>query len=152
MRTKKITLFLLLLTLFFLSLISNAQDSNDPVFVLDFRLKSGVKKLHDFTIYMGDRTQPQDSVAIGKSKEVYITLKRNEKYSFTFHKEGFYDKVLLINTELPDAVHSDQLFILGFDIEMLPDNPPTRQEGILGPAYAHYDNSLEDFNLYTESH
>lgn len=149
MRTKKITLFLLLLTLFFLSLISNAQDKNDPVFVLDIRLKSGEKKLHDYTIYLGSRENAADSVTVGKSKEVYVTLKRDTQYSFTFHKEGFHDKTLVINTALPATVSSDELFILNFCMEMFPETTlQVQTEASTSRAYARYDSTAEDFSLY----
>jgi hypothetical protein len=142
MRLKKILLFLLLFVLFFLSITSNAQDKNDPVFVLDIHVKNGSKALHDYMIYLGNK---EDSVAIKKSKEVYVTLKRNKMYSFTFHKEGYDDKALIVNTNLPSTVNSDELFIISFDMELNASSSGKRH--LANDMCVEYDKKVDDFNL-----
>jgi Fe-S cluster assembly iron-binding protein IscA len=151
MRAKNYLLFLLLGTLL-LPFHSSAQEKNDPVFALDIRLSSGGKKVHDYKICLAHKEKADDTVTIKKGKEVYVTLQRNEVYTFTFHKEGYRDRAMIVNTSLPDNAKAEEIFTLAFTIEMTAEDSITKKNAEIVPtAFVKYDSKADDFSL-CESH
>jgi hypothetical protein len=147
MSTKKY-LLLLLGTLLLIPFTGKSQENNDPVFALNITLTHTHKKLGDYVIYLKHKDLADDTVTVRKGKEVYVTLMRNEVYTFTFHKKGFRDRTMVLNTSLPETVKASELFTLSFPIEMMPEEVIDEQKTETAPtAYAVYDSKDDDFNL-----
>jgi hypothetical protein len=139
---------LLLLIWVFLSLsfFGSAQEKEDPVFSVNILLSSEGKKVKDFTIYLRHNGMNDDTIQIRKGKRVYVTLKKNEMYYFTFHKEGLQDKIMLLNTTLPLLADTEELFNLDFEVQMLPAGADGR-DSATQKAYVAYDSAEDDFSL-----
>ncbi|MBC7865195.1 MAG: hypothetical protein IAF38_19630 [Bacteroidia bacterium] len=143
---KKLLLLLWNALFFFFTLGLNAQTNDDPVFAFDVKVKAEGKMIHDYNISLSQNGKKTDTVSFKRSKEVYVTLKRNEVYTFTFTKKGYSSKVLIVNTTLPDNVKTVDLFTLYLQVDLLPEEKVT-DETKVRTVYANYDGKLDDFAL-----
>lgn len=145
-------LLLVILTMLVLSLFSQTPGDHNPVFAINITLIHDHKRLGDYVIYVKYEGETEDTVKVRKGNEVYVTLKRNEVYTFTFHKEGFLDREMIVNTELPEKADPDEWFSLNFHFDVTPLNVMSGKPlESLPAAYAIYDSKQDDFFLKDEN-
>jgi hypothetical protein len=145
----------LLVGIVFTPFFFNAQQNNDPVFAVEVLLKSEGKKVHNYQIILSQDNLPEDTVSISGGKDVYVTLSKNEIYYFTFHKKGFKDRIVVVNTTLPEDASMEEIFTLDFTVEMEHEmvmndasgNDAEKSGKKISSVYVKYDNVQADFAL-----
>jgi hypothetical protein len=55
-----------------------------------------------------------------KKDKLFFSLVKNASYSITFNKEGYIQRLISINTEVPVNLKSDEPYGFDFEVEMIP--------------------------------
>lgn len=132
-----------------------AQEvEHHPTFKISGLLTDHYKKLRDYQVILSYEGGFTDTISIGKSnRPIFITLKRNEVYTLVFHKAGYHDKMIMINTTLPDSVDTSMPFELSFEIEMHPNKSRLHPDYIDFPvAIYRFERKEEDFDYSKTYH
>src|SRR3989344_2790047 len=84
---------------------SNNSDFNQEVYMLEV---SGVmtvngQKVDDYMVYLFEDGVLTDSFNIDNKREQYFGFEFGHDYAMKFVKEGYKNRVLLIDTPLPDT-------------------------------------------------
>jgi hypothetical protein len=131
----------------------SAQRNADPSFEITGILTANKKKISDFQVILSYNGKAEDTVAAKSGKKVFITLKRNEIYSLIFRKEGFAEKMIIINTALPKSVDTEEPFNLNVEIELDPSLSKQKTEMSDFPiGYVKYEKKEDDFNFSSTYH
>ncbi len=96
-----------------------------------------------------------DSAKTNSTKDFGFILKRNKRYSLHIASPGYYSRLLIVNTDLPDNVTSDPLFIFEFDLLFIKEMKGVDDFYLDFPiATISYDQKSKNFTFsrkYTES-
>lgn len=88
---------------------------------------------------------------IKKSRPVYINLEPNKVFSLLYSKPGYADKIVIVNTELPDIRLSRNMFF-EYDIELDPAHSTQKGEFHDYPvALIRYNTKANEFS-YSQSY
>jgi hypothetical protein len=151
---KKPQLLTIIVVLLCFITLSFAQHTIDPTFEISSVLTCKNKKLNDYDIILSYDGQLEDKVTIKKSgKKTAVTLKRNEIYSIIFHKEGFDDKIIMINTNMPVTEEAEDFYRLNLQIEMHADHAKQKKEMVDFPvAVVKFEDKNKDFDFSERYH
>jgi hypothetical protein len=132
-----------------------AQETSDSM--LTFKIRSVLtaqgKTLNNYRIILSYEGGYTDTINCpGGLRKIFTTLKKNEIYTLIFQKEGFENKMVVIDTRMPDSVDTTFPFVLDFEIEVHPSC--SRQFSELSDfpvAYYRFYSGQEDF-YYSEKY
>jgi len=103
-------------------------------------------KLKDFNIrlYKGGKLVHQ--MANGKKDKCSFLLEANQEYTLCFSKKGLADRMISINTAVPEDMDLSHLFLYEFDMEFIPENGKINSEALDFPAgLIYFDDDTEKF-------
>jgi|GEM_PF-2840243 hypothetical protein len=102
------------------------------------------KRMKDVTIllYKGDKLI--NTISASKKEVNSFVLQEDAQYTLRFTKPGCADRMICINTILPEGVDLKPLFEFDFDLDMIPEQEAAKNPAIDFPAGIIY------FDEYTE--
>jgi hypothetical protein len=78
--------------------------------------------MKDVTIRLYKADQLVYQILASEEPRIFFALDPNSNYSVKFSKEGYTDRLISINTTIPDDVVMSPIFTFDFDIEMVAQN------------------------------
>lgn len=75
--------------------------------------------VRNITAYLFDGGVIVDSAKTISTKDFGFVLKRNKRYSLLIKAPGYYSRLIILNSSLPNDINSFPLFVFEFDIELL---------------------------------
>jgi hypothetical protein len=113
------------------------------------------KRMKDVTIllYKGDRLI--HTLAASKKEVNNFLLEENTNYTLRFTKPGCADRLICIDTHIPEGIDLSPLFHFDFDLDMIPESEIQNKTIADFPAgLIYYDTESEKFETsatYSES-
>lgn len=128
MKTNSIkSLFLGLVSVFTIN--AYAQDKSDPVFELKASALYNDAPTDNYSILVYENGQLKDSLFMKKTKATTLSLEANKVYSVVYKKENCTEKVVIVNTEIPQGLGElDNQDPFELQIEMSPKVKKIKQE------------------------
>lgn len=117
---KKVSFYVLMFLVNTIALTANAQSKNEePAFmeISGRALMNDVKtKNYAVSVYLDGRII--DSMYTATKRPITFAVEYNQVYTFLFQKEGCEDKVVIVNTKIPEGLKSMQDNTFEFQVEM----------------------------------
>lgn len=121
------SLFLGLVSVFTMNVY--AQDKSDVVFELKASALYNDEPTDNYSILVYENGQLKDSLFIKKTKATTLSLEANKVYSVVYKKENCSEKVVIVNTEIPQGLGElDNEDPFELQIEMSPKVKKIKQE------------------------
>jgi hypothetical protein len=157
---KLITALLIMLSLN--ATASEPQNTPTPVqdsinlrkgYFLDF---SGVmtindQKVDDYTVYIYQDGVLKDSFFVTNKREQYYELPLNHNFALKFRKEGYRERIILVDTHVPDS-ESIRYYTFRYSIEFISENDPSNTFDDFPVAYVVFQKSKKDFDYDKKYH
>jgi hypothetical protein len=103
-------------------------------------------KLKDFSIRLYKGGKLVSKMSNGKKEKCNFLLEANSEYTICFSKKGLPDRMISINTAVPEDVDLSRHFIYEFEMEFLPESTRINSEAIDFPAgLIYFDEDTEKF-------
>lgn len=130
-----------------------ATDFEQEVYFLEI---SGVmtideQRTTDYMVYLFEDGTLRDSFYIDNRREQYFGLEFEHNYALKFVKEGYRNRVLLIDTHLPDEAYAS-IFTFRYSIEFISKDAPPNTFDDFPVAFVTYDSKLKDFDYNKTYH
>jgi hypothetical protein len=126
-------------------------DSGAINFEVNGALTIQLKEATEFSYCIHHNGVRLDSQFVKKSKPFSITLKRNEVYTLSYHKDGYTDKYVVIDTHVPKNKAKKEYYELAFEIELMPEHSLHKEEYKDHPvAIFKYYKNKDDFDFSTK--
>ena len=109
-------------------------------------LSSNKERVSDYTLIIYDENQSSDTIVVSKAKIIFLKLSYNHSYSLRYVKEGFRDRVVMIDTKINEDQQMKETRF-DFEIIMIPENQPGNIISDLPVAVIHYDYSENEFEI-----
>lgn len=123
-----------------------SQDSEPLNFEINGALSLQLKETSDYSYCLHLGGQKVDSQFVKKAKAFTVALKRNEVYTLSFHKDGYPDKYIVIDTHVPKGKAKREYYELAFEIELMPEHSMHKEEYKDHPvAVFKYFKNKDDF-------
>jgi hypothetical protein len=152
---KKCTAVLLVLVLFS-ARKANAQkdaDTSQLIFEVTGVLVLDEKEIEDYSFCLHHGGQKMDSAFVKKMQAVTISLKRNETYTISYHKDGYIDKYIMIDTSVPKKKAKKEFYELSYEIELNPAKSKHKEEYKDHPvAIIKYIKNKDEFDFSDKYH
>lgn len=139
------------------TLPAKAQDAIDSTaklvgYYLDF---SGImtingEKVSDYTVYIYKDGELADSVFVENRREQFFELALYHDYAIKFCKSGYKERVILVDTHLPEKFHLTY-FTFRYEIEFIPEDESNTFDDF-PVAYITYDKRKRDFDYNRTYH
>lgn len=117
---KKVSFYVLMFLVNTIALTATAQSKNEEFGFIEITgsaLLNDVKtKNYAVSVYLDGRII--DSMYTATKRPVTYTLEYNQVYTFLFQKEGCEDKVVIVNTKIPEGLKGMQDNTFEFQVEM----------------------------------
>lgn len=122
----KIKYFFLLIGIFCcLNIFSQRAKQPHLVHALAFDIDAGLSlngtEIGNFSYCLHLNGKILDSAFVKKARPFMVKLEPNEVYTMSFHKEGFIDRYIIINTHIHNEDIIDDFYYLAFEVELNPD-------------------------------
>lgn len=75
--------------------------------------------IKNISVYLYEGANIVDSAKVNSNKDFGFVLDRNKQYSICIIARGYYQRLIAINTDLPDNINTIPLFIFEFEIELM---------------------------------
>jgi hypothetical protein len=102
-------------------------------------------------LYKGDQLVAQ--IPTTRKEKVFFVLEENCAYTLVYSKPGYVDRMIQVDTKLPDKTKLEPIFTLEFEVEMMPENKTNESDILDFPAGIVYYNKasdkFEDSRTYT---
>lgn len=115
---KRLLVFITFALCFSVFATSPKCDGEDCLAVVGFFDNAQIIK--NITAYLYEGSVKIDSVVVTSTKDFGFVLKRNKNYSVQIVKEGFYQRMITIKTDLPADINATPLFVFEFEITLIP--------------------------------
>lgn len=94
-----------------------------------------------------------DSGFVKKMKPFEVSLNRNDSYTISYHKDGYTDKHIVIDTHVPKGKAKLEIYELSYEIELNPDKSKHKEEYKDHPvAVIKYVKGKDDFDFSSKYH
>lgn len=77
--------------------------------------------IKNIRVYLYNGSDIVDSAKVNSNKDFGFVLDRNKRYTICINAPDFYQRLITINTDLPEHVNTIPLFIFEFEIELIPE-------------------------------
>lgn len=118
---------------------------------LSSQLRYHGKKVSDYTLIIYCDTNAAETLYVEKAKMIYLQLDYNHNYTLRYLKDGFRERVLLVNTHVDSKVAAKDMEF-DYEIELVPQNAPANTLGDLPVAIIRYDKSQNKFDYSKKYH
>lgn len=108
-------------------------------------------KVEDYTVIFFEDGKLIDSFYIDNRREQYFGMEFGHNYALKFVKKGYKNRVLLVDTSLPEDAHSDN-FTFRYSIEFIPKDAPSNTFDDFPVAFVTYDAKRKDFDYNRTYH
>ncbi|HEU4718765.1 MAG TPA: hypothetical protein VFU15_13065 [Bacteroidia bacterium] len=129
----------------------DSSDANVPYFDITGRMTIADKSVADYSVILYCDGQRTDSVFVDTKKDIDIHLGYGHDYAVRFSKAGCKDRILLVDTHLPEGVSADYFSFL-YSIEFLSEHAPSNTFDDFPVAYIGYDKTKKDFDYNRTYH
>jgi hypothetical protein len=128
-----------------------AQSTDSAVVDLASQLRFNGKKVSNYTLIIYCDTTAAETIFVEKAKVIHIPLRYNHNYTLRYLKEGFRERVLLVNTFVDKKTSCiDASF--DYQIALIPENAPPNTLGDLPVAIIRYDKIARKFDYSRKYH
>jgi hypothetical protein len=146
--------FFLLITLF-TCIAASARGHHDkedqPNVELSFKLTDHGKKTGNYYLLLYCDTNAADTFFVKKGKVTYVQLDYNHNYTLRYIKEGYRDRVVIVNTHMKNgAILKDHEFDYEIGLIKNTDAPNTLAD--LPVAVIRYDVNHSKFDYSRKYH
>lgn len=122
-------------------------------YFLDF---SGVmtvndQKVDDYTVYIYQDGTLLDSFYVTSKREQYYELPLNHNFALKFRKEGYRERVILVDTHVPDS-ESIHYYTFRYSIEFISEDQPSNTFDDFPVAYVVFQKTKKDFDYDRKYH
>lgn len=141
---KKLLFILVLLPL---SVMLRAQS--DPRFIIDGRLTSDDGKTDGATIAMSKNGQAETVTEAPRNGRFYFELEYNNEYRLTFNRSGFFQKIIIVSTYVPNEVLQKNAKFppLTFVLNLFKETEVIDQSFTIKPvARVFYNSRIDNFD------
>jgi len=122
------------------------SDSDTTIGVeLSSQLRFQGKKVSDYTLIIYCDSLAPETLYVEKAKVIYLDLQYNHNYTLRYLKDGYRERVLLVNTNV-DAKTALRDMDFDYQIELVPQNAPANTLGDLPVAIVRYDKAEKKFD------
>jgi hypothetical protein len=118
---------------------------------LSSQLRFDGKKVSDYTLIIYCDSNAAETLYVEKAKVIYVQLKYNHNYTLRYLKDGFRERVLLVNTHV-DAKTALRDMDFDYEIELITENAPANTLGDLPVAIIRYDQMERRFDYSKKYH
>ncbi len=129
-------------------------DTSDdkPGLELSILLRDEGHKMPDYTliVYCDDGSAP-DTIRVEMNKSVYVKLSYHHNYTIRHIKEGYRERVLLVNTHV-DEKTAKRWLVFDYEIELVREDEPANTLADLPIAVVHYHKNLKNFEYDRNYH
>lgn len=126
-------------------------DTGSIVFEINGALSVQLKETSEYSYCLHHGGEVVDSQFVKKSKPFTVSLRRNETYTLSYHKEGYPAKYVVIDTHVPANKGKKEYYELAFEIELLPEHSLHKEEYKDHPvAIFKYLKNKDDFEFSTK--
>jgi hypothetical protein len=155
MKSRFVFLFLLLAALPWKGLaVKDDSLKKAPEHVIEISSRLTVKgtPAKGYELYLSHEGQIIDTLSVEKSKPVYFELGHNHLYALVYRKEGFPDKIIMIDTSIPVSLAKSMYFSVDFEVELDADASTQKEEFLDYPvALISYSKKENDF-IYSKKY
>jgi hypothetical protein len=135
---------------------AEAESNRDFTQEMYFLELSGVMtvndvKVDDYTVFFFEDGKLVDSFYIDERREQYFGMEFGHNYALKFVKKGYKNRVLLVDTFLPQDAHSDD-YTFRYSIEFIPKDAPSNTFDDFPVAFVTYDAKQKDFDYNKTYH
>ncbi len=109
------------------------------------------KKVTDYSIIIYHDAGPNDTVTMSNRKNVSLLLDYNHNYTLDYVKEGYRDRLVLIDTHVKSGVEKKNLSF-DYEIEMVKQNEKSNTIDDLPVALISYDANQSKFDYSRKYH
>lgn len=149
MKTTLITLALL-----FTGLTVNADEAKEKpaehIVLLSGNMAVGEKVVSNYWVYVFENGAPTDTFFVDARKEVFFDLDLNKNYAIKFVKEGYKERVLLIDTHVPEEGLSKS-YTFRYLITFIPNGKSNTFDDF-PVAHINYHEKTKDFEYNRQYH
>ncbi|MFV0521021.1 MAG: hypothetical protein ACK5MI_01135 [Mangrovibacterium sp.] len=104
MNLKKLFLFIYLLISSLLTCSAQEKIDNTPYFLLSGKISAQSSSAGNIRMTLSDNKETMQPYTLNKSGKYELQLPYNKKLTLTIQKEGFYTKIIAIDTHIPNSV------------------------------------------------
>ncbi|MDQ3109596.1 MAG: hypothetical protein M3R17_06840 [Bacteroidota bacterium] len=123
---------------------SLAADSV-PNLELSFKLTDNGQRISDYYILIYCDTNAADTLFVNKGRVAYLHLKYNHNYTLRYVKEGYRDRVLIVQTGMSSIIHFKDMEF-DYQIELVKENEAANTFADLPVAVIRYDAHKKRFD------
>ncbi|HET6991914.1 MAG TPA: hypothetical protein VFJ43_11350 [Bacteroidia bacterium] len=109
------------------------------------------ERISGYTLIIYDETQSSDTIEIAKAKSIYLKLSYGHIYSLRYIKQGFRERVVMINTRVNEEKQKEETGF-DFEIEMIPQNESGNTICDLPVAVIEYNYAENNFEYSRAYH
>ncbi|MBI3510310.1 MAG: hypothetical protein HY064_06575 [Bacteroidetes bacterium] len=139
MKTKLLFTFLFSITL----LSANAARKEKNLEISSFLTYNG-EKVSDYSMIVYEEGIPVDTFIVTEENKTFVMLNYDCNYCIRYTKEGFLDRVVLIDTHVPEG-ESFMKHTFDFEIELVSLKDHGNTIGDLPVAIVEYDTYSNEF-------
>jgi hypothetical protein len=143
---KKLTLQLALVigVLFSIHSTGNAASIYTSGLKISSFLTYHGERMSDYTIIIYKNGTGVDTMNVNGDNSVKFFIDFDADYCVRFIKKGYYDRVVLVNTRIPESYRND-FYKFDFEIEMISDKSSPNTLADMPVALVQYDQGENDF-------
>jgi hypothetical protein len=93
----------------------------------------------------------KDSFFVTNKREQYYELPLNHNFALKFRKEGYRERIILVDTHVPDS-ESIRYYTFRYSIEFISENDPSNTFDDFPVAYVVFQKSKKDFDYDKKYH
>jgi hypothetical protein len=111
------------------------------------------KETSNYSYCLHHGGQKMDSAFVKKMKPFTVEFRRNEVYTISYHKDGYPDKYIMIDTKVPKNKAQEESYEVGYEIEVNPELCKHKEEFKDHPvAIVKYIKAKDEFDFSTKYH
>ncbi|MBC7861884.1 MAG: hypothetical protein IAF38_02855 [Bacteroidia bacterium] len=129
------------------------SDTGSIVLEINGVLVLNGKETTEYSYCLHHNGKKMDSAFVKKMKAFTLDLKRNDMYTMSYHKDGYPDKFIMIDTKVPKNKAAEESYEVGYEIEINPDLCKHKEEFKDHPvAIVKYFKNKDEFDFSTKYH
>ncbi len=155
MRPPHIFQFIATIAMLFLNQAINANpkfiNQEGPGLQISSTLMYNEERVPDYQLIIYDENQLTDTIFVAKAKPVFLKLSYGHNYSIRYIKQGFHERVVMIDTRVCTA-KQNKMSDFDFEIEMIPTYKNGNTLYGLPVALINYDYTDNKFEYSRNYH
>jgi hypothetical protein len=116
----KSALCIVLFVFYSICLYAQTEEHKTIEFEVDGGLSIDGKTTGDYTYCIHQDGKVLDSVYVKKTREFKLVLHKNEIITISYHKDGYPDRYIIVDTHYPNSKIPELVYELNYEIELNP--------------------------------